>query len=90
MKKQWICCLCMIGMFVGALQAAAQVRPPRRRHRIMVDPSAKEKKDVLKADIGASLKDIAQRTTQHAQNPKVDIVFVVDGSKRMAGHLFRS
>ena len=86
--KIWICCLCMIGMLVGTLQAAAQVRPPRRRHRIMVDPSAKEKKDVLKADIGASLKDIAQRTTQHAQNPKVDIVFVVDGSKRMAGHLF--
>ena len=86
--KIWICCLCMIGMLVGTLQAAAQVRPPRRRHRIMVDPSAKEKKDVLKADIGASLKDIAKRTTQHAQNPKVDIVFVVDGSKRMAGHLF--
>lgn len=86
--KIWICCLCMIGMFVGTLQAAAQIRPPRRRHRIMVDPSAKEKKDVRKADIGASLKDIAQRTTQHAQNPKVDIVFVVDGSKRMAGHLF--
>ena len=86
--KIWICCLCMIGMLVGTLQAAAQIRPPRRRHRIMVDPSAKEKKDVLKADIGASLKDIAKRTTQHAQNPKVDIVFVVDGSKRMAGHLF--
>ena len=86
--KIWICCLCVVGMFVGTLQAAAQIRPPRRRHRIMVDPSAKEKKDVRKADIGASLKDIAQRTTQHAQNPKVDMVFVVDGSKRMAGHLF--
>ncbi len=86
--KSWICCLCIVGMFVGTLHAAAQIRPPRRRHRIMVDPSAKEKKDVRKADIGASLKDIAQRTTQHAQNPKVDIVFVVDGSKRMAGHLF--
>ena len=86
--KIWICCLCIVGMLVGTLQAAAQIRPPRRRHRIMVDPSAKEKKDVRKADIGASLKDIAQRTTRHAQNPKVDIVFVVDGSKRMAGHLF--
>ncbi len=86
-QKIWICCLCIIGMLVGTLQTTAQIRPPRRRHRIMVDPSAKEKKDVLKADIGASLKDVAQRTTQHAQNPKVDIVFVVDGSKRMAGHL---
>ena len=85
--KKWICCLFVVGILVGTLQATAQIRPPRRRHRIMVDPSAKEKKDVLKADIGASLKDIAQRTTQHAQNPKVDIVFVVDGSKRMGPHL---
>ncbi len=85
--RKWIYCLCIVGILVGILQATAQIRPPRRRHRIMVDPSAKEKKDVLKADIGASLKDIAQRTTQHVQNPKVDIVFVVDGSKRMAPHL---
>ncbi len=85
--RKWIYCLCIVGILVGTLQATAQIRPPRRRHRIMVDPSAKEKKDVLKADIGASLKDIAQRTTQHVQNPKVDIVFVVDGSKRMAPHL---
>ena len=53
----------------------------------MVDPKAKEEKEVLKADIGASLKEIAERTTQHAQNPKVDVVFVVDGSKRMIPHL---
>lgn len=85
--KKWIYCLCIVGMLVGILQAMAQVRPPRRRHRIMVDPSAKEKKEVLKADIGTSLKDIAQRTTQHVQSPKVDIVLVVDGSKRMGPHL---
>ena len=85
--KNWICCLCVVGMLVGILQSTAQVRPPRRRHRIMVDPGAKEKKEVLKADIGASLKEIAERTTQHAQNPKVDVVFVVDGSKRMIPHL---
>ena len=86
-QKIWICCLCVLGMLVGILQATSQVRPPRRRHRVMVDPGAKEKKEVLKADIGASLKDIAQRTTQHAQNPSVDVVFVVDGSKRMIPHL---
>ena len=84
--KQWICCLCVIGILVGTLQATAQVRPPRRRHRVLVDPGPK-KKDVLKADIGASLKDIAERTTRHVQNPQVDIVFVVDGSKRMMPHL---
>ncbi len=85
--KKWIICLCVIGILIGALQATAQVRPPRRRHRIMVDPGAKEKKEVLKADIGASLKEIAGRTTQHVQSPKVDVVLVVDGSKRMVPHL---
>ena len=52
----------------------------------MVDPKAKEEKS-LKADIGASLKDIAKRATQHAQGSKVDVVFVVDGSRRMLAHL---
>lgn len=52
----------------------------------MVDPGAKKEK-TLKADIGASLKDIATRATQHVQNPKVDVVFVVDGSRQMLGHL---
>lgn len=85
--KIWICCLCVVGVLMGLFQATAQVHPPRRRHRIMVDPEAKKKKEVLKADIGASLKDIAQRTTQHAENPSVDIVFIVDGSKRMIPHL---
>ena len=78
----WICCLCAVCMFVGALQASAQVRPPRRKQRILVDPSVK-KKDTLKADIGASLKDIAKRAMQHAEPPKVDVVFLVDVSKGM-------
>ena len=80
--KKWICCLCAVGMLIGTLQAVAQVRPPRRRHRIMVDPTAKKEKP-LRADIGASLKDIAKRATQHTQNPKVDVVFVVDVSQQM-------
>ena len=80
--KIWICCLCAMCVLVGALQASAQVRPPRRKQRILVDPSVK-KKDTLKADIGASLKDIAKRATQHSKTPKVDVVFVVDVSKRM-------
>ena len=84
--RKWIYCLCIVSLLVCTLQASAQVRPPRRKHRIMVDPRAKEEK-TLKADIGASLKDIAKRATQHAQNPKVDVVFVVDGSRQMSGHL---
>ena len=85
-QKGWMCCLLAVGLLVGTLQASAQVRPPRRKHRILVDPKAKKEK-ILKADIGASLQDIAKRTTQHAQNPKVDVVFVVDGSRQMLGHL---
>ena len=80
--KNWICGLCAVCVLIGTLQAAAQVRPPRRKHRIMVDPSAK-KQDTLKADIGESLKDIAKRATQHSELPKVDVVFVVDVSKQM-------
>ena len=86
-QKGWICCLLVVGLLVCTVQASAQVRPPRRKHRILVDPGAKKEKDVLKADIGASLKDIAKRATQHAQNPSVDVVFVVDGSRQMLGHL---
>ena len=85
-QKRWIYCLLAIGILASTLQASAQVRPPRRKHRIMVDPRAKKEKP-LKADIGASLKDIAKRATQHAQNPKVDVVFVVDGSRQMARHI---
>ena len=81
-RKIWICCFCTVCMLIGTLQASAQVRPPRRKHRILVDPSAK-KQNTLKADIGASLKDIAKRATQHSEPPKVDVVFVVDVSKRM-------
>ncbi len=84
--KNWICCLLTVGMLVCTLQASAQIRPPRRKHRIMVDPAAKQEKP-LRADIGASLKDIAKRATQHIQTPKVDVVFVVDGSRQMSGHL---
>jgi Mg-chelatase subunit ChlD len=69
-------------VFVGAVQASAQVRPPRRKQRILVDPGVK-KKDTVKADIGASLKDIAKRATQHSESSRVDVVFVVDVSKRM-------
>ena len=84
--KKWICFLCAVGVLIGTLQVAAQVRPPRRRHRIIIDPTTKKEKP-LRADIGASLKDIAKRATQRLQNPKVDVVFVVDGSRQMSGHL---
>ncbi len=84
--RKWIYYLCIVSLLVCTLPTSAQVRPPRRKHRIIVDPGAKKEKP-LEADIGANLKDIAKRATQHAQNPKVDVVFVVDGGKQMLGHL---
>ena len=84
--KKWICCLYVVGMLIGTLQAAAQIPAPGPEQEVVVD-TEKKQENLLKADIGASLKDIALRTTQHAQNPSVDIVFVVDGSKRMIPHL---
>ena len=85
--KKWICYLCAVCALVGTLHATAQVRPPRRKRRIMIDPSAKKKQETLKADIGESLKDIAKRATQNPQNSKADFVFVVDGNKRMLASL---
>lgn len=86
--KNWRCYLLTVGVLVisigWVLEATAQVRPPRRKHRILINPEAK-KQETFKADIGASLKDIAKRATQHAQNSKVDVVFVVDGGRRMLG-----
>ncbi len=83
-----MCYILTVGVLVisigWVLEAAAQVRPPRRKHRILIDPGAK-KKNTLKADIGASLKDIAKRATQHSQHTKVDVVFVVDGGRQMLG-----
>ena len=92
--KNWIGYLLTVGVLVisigWVLEAAAQVRPPRRKHRILIDPGAKKEEDTLKADMGASLKDIAKRATQHPwvgghQHAKVDVVFVVDGGRRMLG-----
>ena len=83
---KWVYCLCVVGILISILQAA-QVRALGQEQEVIVDPEATEKKSVLKADIGASLKDIARRMTQHAQTPSVDIVFVVDRSKRMVPHL---
>ena len=63
-QRIWICSLCVMCVLVGTLQASAQIRPLWWKHRIIGDLGAAEKKNVLKADIGASLKDIARRMTR--------------------------
>ena len=84
--RKWTCYLCVMGMLIGTLQASAQVPASEPGQEVVVDLE-KVKKDVLKADIGASLEDIAKRVTRHAYNPSVDVVFVIDRSKRMVPHL---
>ena len=81
--KSWICCLCAMCVLVGTLEATAQVRPPRRKHRILVDPSAKKKQNTVKAIWVKASKILRNAPTRLAENPKVDVVFVVDGNKRM-------
>ena len=80
--KHWILLLTVSLFIGGTLAAIAQVQPPRRRHRMLVNPDAKQEK-TFTVDIGKNLKDIAKRATQYSPNPKVDVVFVVDGGWRM-------
>lgn len=86
--KNWILLLILlltVSMLIGeTLEATAQVQPPRRKQRMLVTSATKKEKNFT-VDIGKNLKDIAKRAIQHAPNPKVDVVFVVDGSWRMSG-----
>lgn len=59
--KHWIL-LFTVGMFIGEILAAmAQVQPPRRRHRMLVNPDAKQEK-TFTVDIGKNLKDIDRKS----------------------------
>ncbi len=80
--KNWILLLTGSLLIGWTLAATAQVQPPRRKQRMLVNTAAKKEK-TFTVDIGESLKDIAKRATQHSQNSKVDVVFVVDGGWRM-------
>ena len=63
----------------------AQVRPPRRKRRVMVSPDDTQKKDEPAVDIGKSLVEIAQRASHQSMNQMVDLAFVIDGSVPMEG-----
>lgn len=64
-----------------ALSGNAQVQPSVKNSDIDAQP-------VAKVDIGKILKDIGHRVTRHtAEEPKVDVVFVIDASQRMSGTL---
>jgi hypothetical protein len=68
-----------------AIITMAQVRPPRRKRRVMISPDNMRKKDETTVDIGKSLVEIAQRASRQSMKQMVDLAFVIDGSVPMEG-----
>ncbi len=62
---------------------SAEVRSPRRKRGLMINPEDLKKKEEITVDIGKSLVEIAQRANRQSTNQMVDLVFVVDGSIEM-------
>ena len=65
--------------------ASAEVRPPRRKRGLMINPEDLKKKEEITVDIGKSLVEIAQRASRQSANQMVDLVLVIDGSLAMKG-----
>ena len=74
-----------IGLDSVEIITMAQVRPPRRKRRVMISPEDFPKKEEVTVDIGKSLVEIAQRASRQSTNQMVDLVFVIDGSLAMKG-----
>ena len=74
-----------IGLDGVAIITMAQVRPPRRKRRVMISPDNMRKKDETTVDIGKSLVEIAQRASRQSMKQMVDLAFVIDGSVPMEG-----
>ncbi len=79
MLVAWIC---LDGV---AIITKAEVRPPRRKRRVMISPDDLQKKEEITVDIGKSLVEIAQRASRQSTHQMVDLVFVIDGSVEMKG-----
>ena len=67
------------------ITTTAEVRPPRRRRGVMINPEDVKKKEEITVDIGKSLVEIAQRASRQSANQMVDLVLVIDGSLAMNG-----
>ena len=72
-----------IGLDGMAIIAEAQVRPPRRKRRVMISPNDTQKKDETVVDIRKTLVEIARGASDQSLNYMVDLAFVVDGSVPM-------
>ena len=74
--------ICLDGI---ELITQAQVRPPRRRRSLMINPEDLKKTEEPTVDIGKSLVEIAERASRQSTNQEVDLVLVIDGSLAMKG-----
>ncbi len=77
-----------IWIVVDALAAfaGAQVQPPRRQSKIMINPkkeSKVEETEVTKVNVGRSLVGIARRASRQSEYNLVDIVFVIERGENM-------
>ena len=75
--------LAFISLEGVAIIATAQVQPPRRARRVMVNPDGAQKKEETAVDIRKILVEIAQRASNQSMNQAVDLAFVIDGSVPM-------
>ena len=86
---KWRSALLILVAWVGldglAAITTAEVRPPRRKRRVMISPDTMQKKDKTAVDIGKSLVEIAQRASRLSTNQMVDLALVIDGSMAMKG-----
>lgn len=66
--------------------AGAQVQPPRRQSKIVINPkkdSQAEKTEGKKVNVGKRLVGIARRASRQSENNMVDIVVVIERGEKM-------
>ena len=66
--------------------AGAQVQPPRRQSKIMINPKKESKAEETKetkVNVGKSLVGIARRASRQSENKMVDFVFVIERGEKM-------
>ncbi|MCZ6679761.1 MAG: VWA domain-containing protein [Candidatus Poribacteria bacterium] len=78
-----ILAIAWIGIDELAIPTTAEVRPPRRKRRVMISPQELQKKDSTQIDVGNSLVEIARRASRQTEYQIVDLVLVIDGSEGM-------
>ena len=63
--------------------AGVQVQPPRRKRRIMINPTKESKAEETEVDVGKSLVGIARRASRQSEDKMVDFVFVIERGEKM-------